>query len=379
MRGKLEQPKGLIELIQVELERIDFEYRELWLSCEYTCPAGEYKSALALPIGNSKDMTNLFFRELLAEARHLSEMDAEQDGPAAFFVSNKDQTMLPIKNLCQRVVSLLDVEPPYHENREYIDLCTSGVNFLDVDKSLTSKDFDERFRIFMSRAREKMDQGYYTIAADDLEKARVLCSTSPLIYKLIGICHRELSHLDLAMDMFTTAMNLGDHDRDTYLYLAEVCFFLDDLPYAEEVLEEMLREFPRDIRAMVELANVRYQMDKPYRDLLNEAYDCNAADTRETILQTFAFKRLDDRKQKNITVASAAHLLGLPEQTIRALAARHRIPARQAAPQAELILDEHELIAWYHVYRDYDLIDNEIKRAASHPGTEIPQSMSLLS
>ncbi len=42
MRGKLEHPRGLIELISVEVERIDHEYRELWLSFEYTCPGGEY-------------------------------------------------------------------------------------------------------------------------------------------------------------------------------------------------------------------------------------------------------------------------------------------------------------------------------------------------
>lgn len=62
MRGKLEHPRGLIELISVEVERIDTEYRELWLSFEYTCPGGEYKSAMVLPISNSKEMANFFSR-----------------------------------------------------------------------------------------------------------------------------------------------------------------------------------------------------------------------------------------------------------------------------------------------------------------------------
>ena len=41
-------------MISVEVERIEHEYRELWLSFEYTCPGGEYKSAMGLPITNSK-------------------------------------------------------------------------------------------------------------------------------------------------------------------------------------------------------------------------------------------------------------------------------------------------------------------------------------
>ncbi|MCK7469011.1 MAG: hypothetical protein MZU91_13370 [Desulfosudis oleivorans] len=203
MRGKLEHPRGLIELISVEVERIDTEYRELWLSFEYTCPGGEYKSAMVLPITNSKEMANFFFKELIGEAKHLSEIEKNEALSVGLFVANKTDTMLPIKNLCQRVIDALNTEEELHENREFIDLCTSGFHFKDGSKSLSSKGFEERFKIFMSRATEKMSQGYYTIAADDLEKANVLCSTSPFISKLIGICHRELGHLDLALEMFT--------------------------------------------------------------------------------------------------------------------------------------------------------------------------------
>ena len=60
MRGKLEQSRAQIELISIEVERIDKEYRELWVSYEFTCPGGEYKSAMALSINNSRDMANLW-------------------------------------------------------------------------------------------------------------------------------------------------------------------------------------------------------------------------------------------------------------------------------------------------------------------------------
>lgn len=379
MRGKLEQPKGLIELISVEVERIDSEYQELWLSYEYTCPGGQYKSAMVLPISNSKDMTNVFFRELIGEAKNLSEIDKSDICGVGLNVSNKINSMLPIKNLCQRVIEVLESDNPLDENKEYIDLCTSGFNFRDTSQSLSHKGFEERFKIFMSRARDKIAQGYYTIAADDLEKANILCSTSPLIYKLIGICHRELGHLDLAMDMFSKAMELGDKEKDTFLYLAEIHFFMNNMEQAHEILELMLKEYPDDIRALVELANIKYQMDSSFIDILDRAYSLERTSTQKTILQTFVFKKVGNPRQKKTSIEKASTLLEIPQHVIRLLASSNRIPVRAYSDNDDLILDEDELRSWAFVYRRYDLLEDEIERISINQTGDKHQGMALLS
>ncbi|HWR69068.1 MAG TPA: hypothetical protein VN416_08620, partial [Desulfomonilia bacterium] len=368
MRGKLEHPRGLIELISVEVERIDTEYRELWLSFEYTCPGGEYKSAMVLPISNSKEMANFFFKELIGEAKHLSEIEKNEALSVGLFVANKTDTMLPIKNLCQRVIDALNTEEELHENREFIDLCTSGFHFKDGSKSLSSKGFEERFKIFMSRATEKMSQGYYTIAADDLEKANVLCSTSPFISKLIGICHRELGHLDLALEMFNRAMELGDREKDTYLYLSEIHFFLNDMERAYDILEKMLHEYQDDVRALIELANIKYQMDREYLPLMDKAYGIDPDQAKKTILQTFVFKKVGGGRKSRISIEDASSLLGIPESAIRQLAQSNRIPVRAYPDNEELVLDENELKAWAHVYRRYKLLQDEIERVDTQQG-----------
>lgn len=379
MRGKLEQPRGLIELISVEVERIDSEYQELWLSYEYTCPGGQYKSAMVLPISNSKEMTNVFFRELIGEAKNLSEIDKTDICGVGLNVANKIHSMLPIKNLCQRVIDVLTTDNPLHENKEYIDLCTSGFHFKEAHESLSNKEFEERFKIFMSRARDKIAQGYYTIAADDLEKANILCSTSPLIYKLIGICHRELGHLDLALEMFSKAMDLGDREKDTYLYLAEINFFINNMDHAQEILELMLEEYPDDIRALVELANIKYQTDSGFIDILDKAFSLEKTTTRKTILQTFVFKKVSNPKQKKTSIKKASALLEIPEHIIRILASSNRIPVRTYSANDELILDEDELRSWAFVYRRYDLLEDEIERVSANPGGNKHQGMALLS
>ncbi len=379
MRGKLEHPRGLIELISVEVERIDAEYRELWLSFEYTCPGGEYKSAMVLPISNSKEMANFFFRDLISEAKHLSEIEKNEALSIGLYVANKTDTMLPIKNLCQRVIDVLNTNEDLHENREYLDLCTSGFHFKDGSKSLSAKEFEERFKIFMTRATEKMSQGYYTIAADDLEKANVLCSTSSLISKLIGICHRELGHLDLALEMFTRAKELGDREKDTYLYLSEIHFFLNDMERAGEILEKMLEDYPDDIRGLIELANIRYQMDKEYTYILDKAYGLDASETQETILQTFVFKKVGGTRKARISIEQASTLLGISEQSIRLLASSNRIPARTYPDNEDLVLDENEMRSWAFVYRRYKLFQNEIERVTTHQGGDKNQGMALLS
>jgi tetratricopeptide (TPR) repeat protein len=379
MRGKLEQPRGLIELISVEVERIDSEYGEFWLSYEYSCPAGQYKSAMVLPIFNSKEMTNQFFKELMNEARHLSEMESNDVCAVGFNVANKNNSMLPIKNLCQRVIDVLQSNEPLNENREYIDLCTAGFHFKDAGLSLSSMVFEERFKTFMNRAREKMEQGYYTIAADDLEKANILCSTSPLIYKLIGICHRELGHLDLALEMFTKAMDLGDKEKDTYLYLSEINFFLNNMEEALRILQMMLDEYPDDVRALVELANIRYQMDREYVDILDHAFSLDGEATRKNILQTFVFKKVGNGKHKKTSIEKAAFLLGIPENAIRLLASSNRVPARTYPDSDEMILDEHELKSWAFVYRRYNLLEDEIQRVTSNPAGNKNQGMAVLS
>ncbi|HQI81379.1 MAG TPA: hypothetical protein PLR71_07435 [Deltaproteobacteria bacterium] len=379
MRGKLEHPRGLIELISVEVERIDHEYRELWLSFEYTCPGGEYKSAMVLPISNSKEMANFFFKELISEAKHLSEIEKSDALSVGLFVANKTDTMLPIKNLCQRVIDTLNTDEELHENRDFIDLCTSGFHFKDPSRSLSSKGFEERLKIFMARATEKMSQGYYTIAADDLEKANVLCATSPIISKLIGICHRELGHLDIALEMFNRAMELGDKEKDTYLYLSEIHFFLNDMERAYEILDKMLLEYRDDIRAMVELANIRYQMGQDYIPLLDKAFGLDAELTRTTLLQTFVFKKVGGGKKSRIAIEDASRLLAIPEATLRQLAQTNRIPARAFPDNEELVLDENELKAWAHVYRRYKLLADEIDRADTQQGGDKHQDVALLS
>jgi len=378
MRGKLEQPRGLIELISVEVERIDGEYGEFWISYEYSCPAGQYKSAMVLPISNSRDMTNHFFKELMNEARHLSEMENNEVCAVGFGVANKINSMLPIKNLCQRVIEVLQSNGSLNENREYIDLCTSGFHFKDPVSNLSSMGFDERFKTFMNRARTKMEQGYYTIAADDLEKANILCSTSPLINKLIGICHRELGHLDLALEMFTTAMELGDKEKDTYLYVSEINFFLNNMPEAERILLAMLDEHPEDVRGLVELANIKYQMDREYIDILDKAYLLDAEATRRNILQTFVFKKVGYSRHKKATIERASLILQIPEQTIRLLASSNRVPARTCSDSDDIILDEHELRSWAAVYRRYNLLEDEIQRVSSTAQQNKNQGMAVL-
>ncbi len=378
MRGKLEQPRGLIELISVEVERIDSEYGELWLSYEYSCPAGQYKSAMVLPIHTSKEMTNQFFKELMNEARHLSEMENTDVCAVGLNVSNKINSMLPIKNLCQRVIDVLQSKQLLNENREYIDLCTAGFHFKNSGNSLSSLGFDERFKTFMNRAREKMEQGYYTIAADDLEKASILCSTSPLIFKLIGICHRELGHLELSLDMFTKAIELGDKEQDTYLYLSEIHFFLNRMDEAEMILKKMLEEYPDDIRALVELANVRYQMDLEYFATLDRAFSIDREATQKNLLQTFAFKKVGYTKHQKTSIEKAALLLQIPEQAIRLLASSNRVPARSCLDSDEIILDEHELKSWALVYRRYNLLEDEIQRVTANPAANKNQGMAVL-
>jgi len=379
MRGKLEHPRGLIELISVEVERIDPEYSELWLSFEYTCPGGQYKSAMVLPITNSKEMVNFFFKELIAEAKHLSEIEKSDAVSVGLYVSNKTDTMLPIKNLCQRIIDVLNSEGDLAENREFIDLCTSGFHFKDPSKSLSSMEFEERYKIFMGRATEKMSQGYYTIAADDLEKANVLCSTSPLIHKLLGVCHRELGHLDLAIDMFNEALDLGDTEKETYLYLSEIYFFLNDMESARDVLMEMLEVHPDDTRALVELANIEYQMGQDHISVLDKAYATNPEETRSAILQTFVFKKVSGGKKSRLSIDEASRLVGIPAQSLKQMALANRIPVRAFPDNDELVLDETELKAWADVYRRYDLLADDVERTEPHQGGDSHQGMALLS
>ena len=379
MRGKLEQTKATIELISIEVERVDAEYNELWVSFEYTCPGGEYKSAMPVPIGNSMDMTNHFFRELTNEARHLSEMEGDESLITSLIVSNKASTMLPIKNLCQRVVESLDYDGVLNESASYIDLCTSGLDFRTPANSLSVKDFEERFRIFMSRAKDKMSHGYYTIAADDLEKAKVLCSSSSMIFKLIGICHRELGHLDLALEMFLKSLELGENDKDTFLYIAEIYFFLGDMENASDILNKVIINYPNDSRILVELANVLYQQEKGYLEVIEKAYHIDPEETKNAIIQTFVFKKNDNKDFKRITLEKASEMLKIPSNTIMSLAAKHRIPARQDTATEGIIFDETEIYAWALVYRRFGLLQNEIERISSNFRETDDKGLAVLS
>lgn len=140
------------------------------------------------------------------------------------------------------------------------------------------------------------------------------------------------------------------------------------MEHADEILEKMLAEYPDDIRGLVELANIRYQVDRDYIDILDKAFELNPDETKETILQTFVFKKVGGGKKSRITIEQASKLLGIPEQSIRLLAGNNRIPARGYQDTDELVLDENEMKSWAFVYRRYKLFQNEIERVATHPG-----------
>jgi tetratricopeptide (TPR) repeat protein len=377
MRGKLEQAKALIELRSIEVERIDSEYFELWVSFEYACPGGEYKSAMAIPISNSMEMTNHFFRELIKEARNLSEMEGDESTGVSLIVSNKASTMLHIKNLYQRVIDVLNYDGPLEENGLYIDLCTSGFDFRASSNSLSSKNFDERFMFFMARAKDKMSNGYFTIAADDLEKAKILCSSSPVIYKLIGICHKEIGHLDLALEMLQKSLELGDEDKETFLYIAEIHFFMSEMDDAADILSNVAEKYKDDCRILVELANVYYQQDKDYLPVLDKAFSINPEQTRQAVMQTFVFKKTDKKELRKISLRQSSTLLGIPSGTILSLAARHRIPTRQELSNEDVYFDEDELSSWAFVYRRFGLLEDEIERISVN--TQEDKGVAVLS
>jgi len=147
---------------------------------------------------------------------------------------------------------------------------------------------------------------------------------------------------------------------------------------AERILNRMLEEHPEDIRAMVELANIRYQMDAGYIDVLDRAFSLDKDATQKNILQTFVFKKVGHAKHRKTSLERAAVLLKIPEQTIRLLASSNRIPARTFSDSDEMILDEQELQSWAFVYRRYNLLEDEIQRVTANPAGHKNQSMAVL-
>ena len=148
---------------------------------------------------------------------------------------------------------------------------------------------------------------------------------------------------------------------------------------AARILEKMLREYPDDIRALVELANIRYQMDsEEYVGILDRAFSLDPEATRTNILQTFVFKRMTPSHNRRTSLEKASSLLKIPEHTIRLLASSNRIPARTFPDSGELILDERELQSWASVYRRYNLLEDEIQRVTATPAGHKNQSMAIL-
>ena len=174
-------------------------------------------------------------------------------------------------------------------------------------------------------------------------------------------------------------MELGDRERDTYLYLSEIHFFLNNMKEAERILRMMLDEYPDDVRALVELANIRYQMDREFVDILDRAFSLDGEATRKNILQTFVFKKVGNGKHKKTSLEKASFLLGIPENAIRLLASSNRVPARTYPDSDEVVLDEHELKSWALVYRRYDLLEDEIQRVTANPQGSKNQGMAVLS
>ena len=151
------------------------------------------------------------------------------------------------------------------------------------------------------------------------------------------------------------------------------------MPAALKILDDMLTRYPDDIRAMVEHANVRYQMDLEYIDILDKAFALDREATQTAIHQTFVFKKMGLAEQKRISIDQAANMLTLPVGTIQSLASRHRIPIRQYADLDEMILDEYELKAWAFVYRRFNLLQDEVERISPCAREESDKGMALLS
>jgi hypothetical protein len=144
---------------------------------------------------------------------------------------------------------------------------------------------------------------------------------------------------------------------------------------AEQTLTHMLKDFPEHVRALVELANVRYQQGQDYVELLDKAVGLDESAARQTILQTFVFKKVDQPAKKLIMPAEAARQLDLPEKTIVQLAHRHRLPTR--THQDKLMLDESEIKAWAFVYRRFNLLQDEVDRSALVPERDAVQGLAL--
>src|SRR5690606_39249376 len=140
----------------------------------------------------------------------------------------------------------------------------------------------------------------------------------------------------------------------------------------------VLEEYPDYVRALVELANIRYQMDESYVDLLDTAFSSAWEATRKNILQTLVFLTDAHTTPRKTALEQAFILPKIPESTIRLLASSNRIPAMTFPYSDEMVLDEHALQSWAFVYRRYNLLEDEIQRVTTNPAGHKNQSVAVL-
>jgi tetratricopeptide (TPR) repeat protein len=163
------------------------------------------------------------------------------------------------------------------------------------------------------------------------------------------------------------------------LYIAEIYFFLGDMENASDILNKIIVNYPNDSRVLVELANVLYQQEKDYLEVIERAYQIDPEETKNAIVQTFVFKKNGNKDLKRITLDKASEMLKIPSNTIMSLAAKHKIPARQDAATEGLIFDEKEIYTWALVYRRFGLLQNEIERISSNFREQDDKDLAVLS
>ena len=359
-----------LHLLSAYLKKWSFSDNRVTFNYSFCCEAGYERNHVDMRLSSPINMVNEFLNHVFHTAKdriheHLSQETSENNNEEAQPLANNNGANIILVNepevkrklgiYFSKILKEFNMGRRSHGRSRLIS--TRSLDFYYNDFEFEPLPDDIKFYVHLNRGINKMNGDLYSNAVDDLRKALAIKPDDPVANKNMAKSLMKLGKFEEAIKHLEISAR-NEHSPAAMHQLGLAYMRMGDLEKAEQVYDELGKEFPDSPYALFGKALVAYKKGKGFRQKLDKIYKNDPEWLREHLRSEWNFHLpgYADDEQNMWNAATAARYLGFDRPfDLTRKAFNDEIPSYFDSEKGTIRFVKAELDAWVELANRYQL------------------------
>ncbi len=333
----------------------------------FCCETGYERDHVDMRLSSPPNMVNEFLNNVFHKAKDTINSLPKEESPEKqneqTAVSNGTNIILVNESEVKRKLSVYfsKILKEFNINKRSRGrsriITTRSLDFYYNDFEFEPLSDEIKFYVHLNRGINKMNGDLYNNAVDDLKNALAIKPNDPFANKNMAKSLMKLGKFDDAVQ-YLEVYARSEHSDSGLHQLAFAYMRLGDLDKAEEIYDEIEKEFPDSFYALFGKALIAYKKGKGFRQKLDRIFKQDPAWLQEHLRSEWNFHLLGyaDEEKNMWNAATAARYLGFDRPfDLTRKAFNDEIPSYFDSEKGTIRFIKAELDAWVKLTNRYKL------------------------